>query len=91
MAQATQYATRQELDNVKEEVHRLSVAIAVLTEKTEARFDAMDARFDAMDARFDRMDAAIDARFVDQTIALTKLITDGHTAIISAVMALGKR
>ena len=79
----TEHATRQELDDVKEEVHRLSVAIAVLTEKTEARFDAMDARFDAMDARFDRMDA----RFLE----LTKLVIDGNTAILSAVMALGKR
>ena len=87
MAQATQYATRQELDNVKEELHRLSVAVAVLAEQTEARFDAMDARFDAMDARFDAMDARFDAL----TVELTKRIADGNAAIISAVMKLGKR
>ncbi len=94
MAQAMEYATRQELEDVKTELNRFSVALAVLSERMDRQFEAVDARFEAVDARFDAMDSrfdAIDARLEKLTTEFTKLVNDGNAAIMSALMTLGKR
>lgn len=71
--------------------------MADLREEMNERFDAVDARFARVDARLDSVDArldSVDARFdsVDARFdEVLKVVRDGQTALMSAILKLGAK
>lgn len=79
---------------ISHDTTRILREMADLREEVSERFDAVDARFDAVDARFKTVDGRLGSleRELTQTREeILKVVNDGHAALLSAIMQLGKR
>jgi tetrahydromethanopterin S-methyltransferase subunit G len=89
MSEASQYVTRQEFETVKEELKHLSIQVAVLGERMDARFEQVDARFEQVDARFEHVDARLeemDNRITAGFAEIKQIIADNHVAVVSLLL-----
>lgn len=67
---------------MKEELRNLSIQVAVLGERMDARFEQVDAH---VDARFEQVDGQFDA--LSKAVSdLKQTIADNHVALVSMLL-----
>lgn len=98
MAQAANVVSRQEFERLTirvevltNDVHRLTLTVADIAEDLASFRAETNARFESMEARLSKKIDENNARVDGLEERLSKKIEDGQTAILSAIVALGRR
>lgn len=72
---------------ISHDTTRILREMADLREEVSERFDAVDARFKTVDGRL----GSLERELTQTREEILKVVNDGHTALLSAIMQLGKR